>query len=357
MRRLLIVSLAVLAIGPAQAETTNFLPHVQKSVEKYVRPAMAKFKDTAETLPSAVETVCSDPTPENLAKFAHNFSDVVSAFGAVSFLAYGPMLEDDRLKRLAFLPDPRGIAQRQINRFKASPDYQTITAPVLAQKSVALQGLTALELIAFSKSTEPVLGQGEHSEDCPYARAIAENIANISRELVARWSDPAGYTNLLLAVGADNPTHRTDQEAMETVFNALPTALTILKDQHVLPVIAKGKEKSRPRRLPFSRSGNGSRYMAANMAGIRDALTAMDLEPSLPDEYKWLPDTAVFELDNAIALAGKVGQPVRVHFQANNGFEAFTTLALTLSSINLTVGEEIAAALNLSAGFNALDGD
>ncbi|EFO32433.1 putative exported protein [Roseibium sp. TrichSKD4] len=357
MRRLLIVSLAVLAIGPANAETTNFLPHVQKSVEKYVRPAMANFNETAEELPSAVATVCSDPTPEKLTEFSNKFSDVVSAFGAVSFLAYGPMLEDDRLKRLAFLPDPRGIAQRQINRFKASSDYQTITAAALTEKSVALQGLTALELIAFSKTTEPILGQGEHSEDCPYAQAIADNIANISRELVTSWSDPTGYTETLWAVGQNNPVHRTEQEAMETVFYALPTALTILKDQHVLPVIAKGKEKSRPRRLPFSRSANGIRFMTANMAGIRDALTAMDLEPSLPEDYKWLPGTAVFELNNAIDLAGKIGQPMRNHFKANNGFESFTTLALTLTSINLTVGEEIAAALNLSAGFNALDGD
>lgn len=358
--RIILIALACAAIVfPAQAYSMDYTPHIRALVSGYVQPATTDFAKKATALPEAVSHTCQVSTHESREAFAVAFNDVVEAFSKVSFLRYGPLLDDNRLSRIAFLPDPRGIAQRQINKFKASEDFKTISADRLAEKSVALQGLTALELIAFDKNSEVLLGTtSKTSEDlCRYAYAIAGNVKKIAKGLRDDWNNEEGYIKVLLEPAPGNREHQTTQEAMETVFNTLPVALIILKDQHVLPVITKGKASTKPARLPFSRGKAGLTYLAGNLSGLRAALEAMKLGPSLPEEYRWAPDTISFELKNTVSLVSTMKAPIRENFAKDDGFAKFNALTLALQSINQTLTKELSPALELTAGFNALDGD
>lgn len=359
MRLLLTAFLLGLSLSPAGATQIDFTPHVSGLISNYIRPSMTAFEQQANRLPGAVSQVCADPSQANKKAFAETLGAVTSAFGKVSFLRYGPMLEEDRLNRIAFLPDPRGIAQRQINKFLASDEARSITAATLKDKSVALQGLTALELIAFDQETGITLGEASADGEtrCLYAKAIAGNVAAIAVDLNTAWRDPAGYSSVLLEHGDANPVHKSGQEAMETVFNALPVALIILKDQHILPVIGKGKDAAKPSRLPFSRSGNGLTYIAAGLSGVQGALKSLEVEGDLDDDYRWVPGSIDFELRNAVSLAEKITPPLRQTFQTSDAFETLTALVLAIDSVNTTLTKELSAALQLTASFNALDGD
>lgn len=359
MRLLLTAFLLGLALSPAGATQIDFTPHVDELISNYIRPSMNAFEQQANHLPDAVSQVCNDPSKANRAAFAETLGAVTSAFGKVSFLRYGPMLDEDRLNRIAFLPDPRGIAQRQINKFLASDEARSITAAALKDKSVALQGLTALELIAFDQDTSVTLGQPSPDADirCHYSKAIAGNVAAIAADLKTAWDDPTGYSSVLMEHGDGNPVHKSGQEAMETVFNALPVALIILKDQHILPVIGKGKDAAKPSRLPFSRSGNGLTYIAASLSGVQGALKSLQVEGELDDDYRWVPGSIDFELRNAVAFVSKTTPPLRQTFQTSGAFETLSALVLAIDSINTTLTKELSAALQLTAGFNALDGD
>jgi predicted lipoprotein len=356
MLRPILTVCALLAAVPAGA--TEFNAQTDGMVTGYIRPATAGFAETAGRLPGAVEEVCAEPGPETGERFRQAFSQTVEGFSRVHFLRFGPLLDNDRLSRLAFLPDPRGITQRQLRKIFAARDDGVLAAATLAQKSVAVQGLTALELIAFNKAAGVDLGK--ESDDkaftCGYALAIARNVAAIAQNLATDWAKPDGYAAVLTSAGPDSARFRTSKEALESVFNSLVTGLIIARDQDLLPALGSSPEKAKPNRFPFSRSANSVVFLSGELVGIEEALDSLDLKPLTPDDFAWIFDTLAFEFGNARSLLDALQPPLRERF-GEGDYQRVNVLAITLKSILDTMALELAGALDLAGGFNALDGD
>ncbi len=358
MMRLLALAMIVLCpVLPASA--ADFTPSLDSMIVDYIRPAMSDFAGATEKLPEAVTSVCRTGDEKSADAFKAAYSQTLQSFARIQFLRFGPLLDDDRLSRLAFLPDPRGIAQRQIRKIYAKQDADVGAPESLKGKSVAVQGLTALELIAFDKNSALVLGQPGERKDftCAYAQAIARNLATTAESLVADWADPAGYSAVLLSADAGNERFHSSREAVEAVFNALVTGLIIVRDQDVLPALGSSREDAKPRRFPFSRSGNAVVYLTGELRGVQDALGSLDLKELTPDDFQWIFDTLTFEFGNAQILLTRLQPPLRQTFREGGSYEEVKVLAIALKSIRDTMAEELAGALELAGGFNALDGD
>ncbi len=357
MRFLIYAACLCIMAGPATAQ--DFSANIKNSIEDYIRPAAEGFAGTTDELAPVIDTVCRDATAETRAAFASQYAEAVAAFARISFLRYGPLLEEDRLNRLAFMPDPRGIAQRQIRKILAQKDVTATDAVALKDKSVAVQGLTALQLIAFDKDGRVVLGEPGKLREfiCGYAKAIAVNVAQVAGEVAAAWEDPDGYSSDLLMPGTRNDHVRTSKDAIEVIFNALVTGLIIAKDQDVLPALGKGPDSAKANRVPFSRSGNGLAYLGAELKGIEEALRAADFEPLLSEDYAWIPDSIYFEFGNAQTLLAGIAPPIRQSLEDGDNYQRLKVLTLTVNSLRDTMAGELAGALSLSGGFNALDGD
>jgi predicted lipoprotein len=357
MRFVIYAACLCIMAGPAAAQ--DFSANIKNSIEGYIRPAADGFAHAADELAPAIDAVCRETTAETKVAFASRYGEVVTAFAKISFLRYGPLLEDDRLNRLAFMPDPRGIAQRQIRKILAKKDDTATDASTLKDKSVAVQGLTALQLIAFDKDGEVALGDPGKMREfiCGYANAIAINVAQVADEVAAAWDDPDGYSSELLMPGEKNDHVRTSKDAIEVIFNALVTGLVIAKDQDVLPALGKGPDSAKAHRVPFSRSGNGLAYLGAELKGIKDALRAADFEPLLSEDFAWIPDSIYFEFGNAQTLLAGITPPIRQSLEDGENYDRFKVLTLIINSLRDTMAGELAGALSLSGGFNALDGD
>jgi uncharacterized protein len=362
MRKMIAIMAALAApalnVAPAMADDA-YTPFVRQSIEGYIRPAFESFAADTAALPPAIDAACADSSQETKADFANRYKAVVRSFGGVSFLRYGPLIENHRLDRLAFMPDPRGIAQRQIRKVFAEND-ETVTDPVkLHDKSVALQGLTALQLIAFDKNGNVALGDPGDKQDfiCAYASAISRNVAKVASDINAEWQDEKGYSLKLISPGADTGQIRSPKEAIETIFNSLVTGLIVIKDQELLPTVGTEKKKAKAHRLPFSRSGNGTAYLIAELTGIKAALEAANFSPALDEEFKWIPGSLAFEFGNGIANLQAIDTPVRQSIKSDDTYERLTLLTITIDSLRDTMAQELAGALELSGGFNALDGD
>jgi len=356
MRHLVLV--LALACWTVPAAAADFKTPLEQVIAGYIRPATAEFSAAASRLPAAVAAVCTEASETSRQALAEAFSETVDRLSRVHFLRFGPLLDEDRLSRLSFQPDPRGIAQRQIRKIYAARDESVLSAERLRGKSVAVQGLTALELIAFDKSANLVLGsQGDHRDfTCLYAQAIAENAAAIAAEVAADWADADGYSQLLLTGGPDNARFQSSQEAFETVFNAFTTALTIVKDQDLLPALGSAPEKAKPRRFPYSRSGNAISYLSGELDGLHDAIFSMELKERMSADDQWTLDTLGFEFKNADGYLAKLQPPLRTTFGQNGSYNMASALVITVESIQGLM-QGIAGALDLSGGFNALDGD
>ncbi|MEM8702893.1 MAG: imelysin family protein [Pseudomonadota bacterium] len=350
------IVLSVLAVQPAAA--ADFNDAIDNAIAGYIRPATAQFADSAGKLPEAVQAVCADTSEANLQAFRAAYSATIRDFSRIQFLRFGPLLEEDRLSRLAFLPDPRGIGQRQIRKIYAAKDETALSAATLKEKSVAVQSLTAFDLIAFDKDTNVVLGSADDTREftCSYAGAIAQNAAQIASAVAADWQDPDGYSKLLLTGGADNDLFRSSQEAMETVYNALTTGITVVKDQDILPALGSSEAKAKPRRVPFSRSANGLVYLSGELAGIKDAVVSMDLIPHLPEENHRALDTLDFEFNNIQNTLSGLKAPIRQTFDGGS-YNKLRAVSFTLSSVHYLMTNGMAGPMGLAGGFNALDGD
>jgi len=356
MRRLILALCAALTVVPASA--TEFNAQIDGMIAGYIRPATAGFAKTAARLPGAVEAVCAQSGQASQERFTRAFSQTVEAFSKIHFLRFGPLVDNDRLSRLAFLPDPRGIAQRQLRKIRAAQDDDVLSVETLAQKSVAVQGLTALELIAFDKNAGVILGKEDADKAfaCGYALAIAANVAAIAESLAADWATAEGYSAVLTSAGPDNERFRTSKEALESVFNSLVTGLIIARDQDLLPALGSSREKARPRRFPFSRSANSVVFLSGELKGIEEALGSLGLKALTPTDFVWIFDTLAFEFGNARSLLDTLRPPLRQTFNEDD-YDRVNVLAITVKSIRDTVALELAGALDLAGGFNALDGD
>lgn len=348
---------AVFVAVPSMAADLN--KPLQGVVTDYIRPATAAFATSAGKLPGAVSGVCSDPSEANVLAFQAAYSDTIRGFSRIQFLRFGPLLEDDRLSRLAFQPDPRGLAQRQIRKIYAVGDKSVLSAETLRNKSVAVQSLTAFDLIAFDKDTNIVLGAAGENRDftCGYAEAIALNVAEIADSVAKDWADPDGYSQLLLSGGPENERYRSSTEALESVFNSLATGITIAKDQSILPALGKSKDKAKPRRFPFSRSGNSVTYLAGELGGVHDALVSMDLKAHMSPDDQWTIDTLGFEFNNADNYLAPLEPPLRKTFGDGTNYNQVAALVIVLNSIHDLMTQGVAGSLGLAGGFNALDGD
>lgn len=353
MRRLILAVVAFLTILPASA--AEFNPQISAMIDGYIRPATAQFAEKADVLPEAVTGVCAGRGIQSGQAFRFAFFETVQAYSAIHFLRFGPLIDEDRLSRLAFLPDPRGITQRQLRKVLAAEDEALHSAEDLANKSVAVQGLTALELIAFDKTGRLTLG--DDAFKCAYAKAISENIAAIASAVARDWANEKGYSAVLLSAGPGNDRFQTSKEALESLFNSLVTGLIIARDQDLLPALGSSREKAKAHRFPFSRSANSVWFLQAELEGIQKALTSLRLVELTPDEFKWVFDALTFEFDQAKVLLFQLQPPLRQTFGEDDSYAKAEVLAITLKSIRDTMALELAGALDLSGGFNALDGD
>ncbi|WP_298965863.1 imelysin family protein [uncultured Roseibium sp.] len=355
----LIVAMAIVLTASASALAQDYKPNLENMITGYIQPAFQEFVSSTEKLPEAVETVCLDPNEVAGREFQKVFSETVHDFGRIQFLRFGPLLDQDRLSRLAFMPDPRGIGSRQLRKLYAQKDEDALDALGLAKKSVAVQGLTALELIAFDKSGKVRLGKPDDDAEftCGYALAIAKNTHAIAVALDASWANPDGYTEALLTPGGSDARFKTSKEAMESVFNALVTGLIVVRDQDLLPALGTSKEKAKPRRFPFSRSGNGVTFLSSELQGIEQSISSLNLKKLTPQDFTWIFDTLNFEFGNAHKILTQLDPPLRYSFKKGDSYRLVSVLAITVKSIRDTVALELAGALDLAGGFNALDGD
>ncbi|ADZ68843.1 imelysin family protein [Polymorphum gilvum] len=358
MRRLL-AAFGLLAglVGPAAA--VDYAGFVEAGLTGFIRPATQAFADTAADLAPAVRSVCAAPSETTRRTFAEVNSATIRALGRIGFLRFGPLAESHRLERLAFLPDPRGIGQRQIRKLVADRDPSALDTAQLAAKSVAVQGLTALQIVAFDDAGAVVLGgDGEEAAFlCGYAAAITDNVGRIGAEVASGWADPAGYSRTLLEPAPDAPVLRSPKDAAEQIFNALVTGLIVVKDQDLLPALGKGVDSARANRIPFSRSGDGVAYLTAEIEGLHDAWLAAGYERDLDAEGAWIPASLAFEFANALKALAGVPAPVRRSMADPATYDRLAYLVLVLNSLRDMMALNLAGSLGMTGGFNALDGD
>ncbi|WP_323014596.1 imelysin family protein [Devosia sp.] len=350
MRRLLLALSVLIAATPAFAQTTTPSEMLRSSVHNVIRPAIKTLSLRADELVADMEALCRAPAPAQLEAARAGFAGAALAFGRVEFVRTGPLVEENRVDRLLFWPDRKGIALKQVQAILAGEDAAAITPERIRQGSVAVQGFGALEFVLFGTGAE-TLATGMPFR-CAFGQAIAANIATIAGELVAGWADPDGIALHLTAPDPAYADYRTQTEALEGLVGLMAHGIEAARDQRLLPFISRDGKPAKPRQAMFWRSSLTLPMLRADIEGIRRML---GLSGIVSDADLASAIEAAF--GNALAAIDRVTGDVETAVVDPDQAAALLDLLAATQDLQRLIGEELSASLGLSVGFSSLDGD
>lgn len=356
--RLLLALAFALATTPALAQSAIPVQSIiTAGIDGYIRPAFAQLAVEAGALERDVAGLCAAPDGAGLDEARDRFRSTVLAYARAEFLRIGPLGSGDRMERLLFWPDRKGIALRQVQAALADTDPTAAAPETLRKKSVAMQGLVAVEYLLFGTGSDDLAAGAAYR--CSYAAAATALIAGLAGEIDAEWRDtgPAGIAARLLAPTPAADDFRTETEVLEKLAATLIHGTETIRDQRIMPVLGAAQGGPKPRSALFWRSGLAVPALAANFAGLHDFFVASRFPEAMAGPNEWVSNGALFEFQNAARAAALITDPIEQAVADPAQVQALRYMVIITGSLDTLLGDNLAAALGLSVGFSALDGD
>src|SRR5512143_1347522 len=165
--------LLLMSAQGANAETDH-AAIAKASLTEVIRPGYVALAAATFSLHDRVATLCNTPSADALKDARGAFAGAVDAWSKVEIFRFGPIVQDRRYERLFFWPDPKSLGLRQIEDTLAKKDEGATDPAKLAAKSVALQGLPALEYLLYGDGADGLATGGETAAfRCSFASSIA----------------------------------------------------------------------------------------------------------------------------------------------------------------------------------------
>ena len=350
--RLALCALALTLAGCADSgdrARAVFLAHAYAQLSgDYARLAV-----TAENSRDAVQRFCAAPTAEALSSARESFFSTALAFARVEWLRRGPIVRAHRYERLFYWPDRGGRGRRQLVRFIASDDLADIDAGALAEKSVALQGLPALEYLLLSDAL--TTAATPDSDTCRFAALVAERVAVTARALNDDWQ-AAEEMRAALAGPEEDPL--AQDRALSIVLQSAGLALETAADQKIAPAAGDGPERARPGLAPLALTGRTVPAMAATVGAVTDLFTG-PFQATLPDESRYAGEALLRELEQAafhLGVLNTAGSWSELLADASH-HRRLLYVRQPLLAAKQQLDQSLSQALGLVQGFNSADGD
>jgi predicted lipoprotein len=169
------------------------------------------------------------------------------------------------------------------------------------------------------------------------------------------WSAQGDFGRQFAHPQADNDLYRDPQEVAAEAMKALSTGLQFARDVKIVPVLGDTAAAARPKRAAFWRSKLSTRLLAASVDGLK-AFYLAGAYP-LPAGDAWMDASVRGELASAAQTLRAVPVPLEPALAEEEGRRLLTLASLTLKNAKAIVDQDLAPALGVMIGFNALDGD
>ena len=349
------LALALTLSSPASA-SVKASDVIQRAIDGFVRPAYASLHDHAGTLAKGMDTLCQAPSQGNLDAAHAEFSATVVAWSSAEIIGFGPIKENNRLERMLYWPDRKSIGLKQVQAALAGKDPTATDPAQLAGKSVAMQGLGALEFVLYGDGAETLTGKDEPYR-CAYGAAIAKNIEMMAADVDAAWKKPDGFAALWANPGPDNALYRDGTEAVTELVGVFINELEMVRDVRLKGFLGAKPEADKPRQAIYWRSQNTGLSLAGNLSGIDTLFEASKLGDALPEDSSWMAESIHIQLTNGVATAESVQGPIDKTLADPAEREKLEHFALITSSLSGLIGTRLTAEFGLTAGFSSLDGD
>ena len=338
-----IILMLALLLSHATARAYDF----QAVTDRHVLPTYRNLAERTAELDAAARAYCAGPSGSALAHLQAGYRGAFLAWQGAQHLRFGPVQYLSREYRFELWPDERGAVGRHLGQLLDDPALQQPDFDI-SQKSVAVQGFSAMERLLFAGTTPDATA-------CRLVVAIAANLRDMAEGIVSDWStgdDP--YVRYFAVPAPGNPLFASEAELAGRLLNSLHTELELIVAQKLARPLDKSLDRARGKRAEGWRSRTGLPAIAANLAACH-ALYRHAFAPELADAS---PDP---QIEAAFAQAGSTLERLQMPLAdavADPGQRALVEqLQAELSALKQLLARDLTAALGLSLGFNSLDGD
>lgn len=347
------ISLALPAAAQAAMPASDV---IGQAIDGFIRPAYGDLAERAASLEKSVEALCKAPSQEALDATREGFGQAAQGWSKVELITFGPIRENNRLERMLFWPDRKGIGLRQVQAALANKDPDAADAAKIAGKSVAMQGFGALEYVLFGTGSEQLAGN-EGAYRCAFGAAVAGNIAAIGVEVRDAWNDGQGFAAIWASPGPDNLTYRNGSEAVTELMGVFINGLEMVRDVRLRGFLGLRPEKDKPKQALYWRSQGTTASLAANLEGLGGLFRASHLADALSSEARWIAESIEIQLANGAEAVRSVNGPMEEVLADPARREKLDYFGTVTSSLSNLFGVRLSGEFGLTAGFSSLDGD
>lgn len=360
-------SLSVLALGLflalqgtlARAADYDHRGLARQALEAHIRPGYSRLADTTGNLVKSTAALCETPSTEALEAARQAFRETVVTWAGLDHLRFGPIVQEHRYERMAFWPDVRGLGRRQVWDAIRKKDESVLDAASLSEKSVALQGLTALEMVLYyGKGAEGLVAKDEASTfRCGFALSIARNLDTIATRVRDAWDGDTGFARKWLNPGPDNAVYRKESEVTLEIVKAFNYGLELVRDSKLVAPLGMHSPGGKPGKPQYAESKLSIPSIVAGVEGVKHLYEAGGLKERLEGPMPGMAEVIEFELANILRLASEIPFEGPEAFTNEESKGKLVAMGYPLKNAVLTGGGALGHVAGLTIGFNAGDGD
>lgn len=331
-----VATVTIMAL-PALA-TPDYTTTLKRVKETHVLLRYNALHQRSVLLHKSINTYCdNDAIPDADIKLV--FHSTMDAWQNVQHVRHGPIAKDDRHARVQFWPDKRAKTGKHLRKFLVEGSSDDLAPDVFGNKSVAIQGLQALERLVFTESTlSHTSPSGQSLTACAVATSIAQNLSNISKGVDDEVKATLPNPNSKAAIRA----HVTD----------LITGLEVVSRLKLFEPI--GEERARSKLAENWRSKRSLKNIGINLQALRGYYVALSGSELNDDPESKL---IISQFDQTIKQAENLGGAMGPVLSTKNGRTQLRALALTLQDLRELVIIKLTGHFDINLGFNSLDGD
>lgn len=313
----------------------------------------------SQALGKSVADYCDQPS--DLSGPRQQWLKTMGAWQDVQWVHFGPIVETNDDWKIQFWPDKKNIVARKINKILAGSDAVSVDA--VANASVVVQGLSAVELLLYDEPYVSRFGDGSEvsARQCELSIAIAENLADNTDKILQKWRDPDFQAAWLATL--DEPEDGVHANAVSDVVGAMLTQMEKVKTDKLGGPLGY-KNRNRQPNGYFSESWRSSSSLdniksnLLAMQGIIDNDDPYDLRRLLESKGSGvIADEFQARVNDGLALLSTVDKPLRQAAMDVGYKQQLEDLYQSIGELNSLIKTKLTVALGVNLGFNSNDGD
>ncbi len=325
------------------------------AVDGFIRPGYDAFRTSAEEMAATMKTLCEVPSQANYDAAKTGFGRLAASWAHIEIVRTGPIIEQNRFERILFYPDRKSTGLKQVQAVLAKSDETATDPKMLATKSVATQGLGALEYLLFGTGADTLVSGNDFR--CRYSVAVAQNVGNVAAEVAGIWNAPDSIQKSWEEPGPDNPVFRTGGEAITGLLGILVHGAEAVRDQRI-ETFYKGADKAKfPKQALFWRSDNTWPMVKANLDGLSELLVTSGMVELLPEKDRPIVASTEGKLKSMAALTTEVTPDLEKAVSDEAERKKLDTLLADGKDVISRLNDGYGGAIGLSSGFSFADGD